>query len=140
MKTFKNLFILLLFILFSSFSYPDEPAVVTLVSSKNIKDANELVVDFDGEVITNTWKKDSQVRIEMEIKTNDMSREVVKYLVTKRRFIIKTQTQDDGSVLLFMPNLKLPVFINGRKLSEDISYRLLVPENVLVRIRSFGSE
>ena len=140
MKTFKNLFILLLLILFSSFSYPDEPAVVTLVSSKNINDASELVVDFDGEVITNTWKKDSQVRIEIQIKTNDMSREVVKYLVTKRRFIIKTQTQDDGSVLLFMPNLKLPVFINGRRLSEDISYRLLVPENVLVRIRSIGSE
>ena len=138
MKTLKNLFLALFLILFSSFSFPGEPAVVTLVSSRNIKDASELVVDFDGEVITDTWSKNSQVRIEMEIKTNDMSREVVKYLVTKRRFVVKTLTQDDGSVLLFMPNLKLPVFINGRRLSEDISYRLLVPENVLVRIRSIG--
>ena len=139
MKTLKNLFLVLVLIIFNSFSFPDEPAVVTLVSSKNIKDAAELVVDFDGEIITDTWHKDSQVRIEMEIKTNEMSRAVVKYLVTKRRFAIKTQTQDDGSVLLFMPNLKLPVYINGRRLTEDISYHLLVPENVLVRIRS-GSE
>ena len=138
MKTMKNLILSLLLILFSSFSYPGEPAIVTLVSSKNIKDASELVVDFDGEVITDIWHKDSQVRIEMEIKVNDVSRAVVKYLVTKRRFVIKTQTQEDGSLLLFMPNLNLPVYINGRRLLEDISYRLLVPDNVLVRIKAGG--
>ena len=139
MKTLKKLFPSILLILFSSFSYPGEPTIVTLVSSKNIKDAVELVVDFDGEVITEKWHKDSQVRIEMEIKVNDLSRAVVKHLVTKRRFVIKTQIQDDGSLLLFMPNLKLPVYINGRRLTENISYRILVPKNVLVRIRSIGS-
>jgi hypothetical protein len=136
MKTLISLFLSFLIILFSSFSYDGEPAVVTLVSSKNIKDASELVVDFDGEVITDTWHKGSQVRIEMEIKVNEVGRAEVKHLVTKRRFVIKSQIRDNGSVLLFMPNLNLPVYINGRRLSEDIRYRLSVPENVLVRIKT----
>ena len=111
-----------------------------MISSKNIKDASELIVDFDGEIITQKWQKDEQVRIEMEIKVNEVSREVVKHLVTKRRFVIKSEILEDGSVLLFMPNLKLPVYINGRQLAEDISYRLMVPENVQVRIRTIASE
>jgi hypothetical protein len=137
MKTLKNLSLSALLILFSSFSYIHEPTVITLVSTKNIKDASELIVDFDGEIITDTWNKDNLVRIEMEIKVDDISRAVVKHLVSKRRFAIKTELLDDGSVLLFMPNLKLPVYINGHLLSEDISYRLLVPKNVVVRIKSW---
>jgi len=134
MKTLKNLLLSALVLLLSAFTVNNEPAVVTLISSKNINEASELVVDFDGEVVTNTWSKDKLVRVEMEIKVDDVSREVVKHLVTKRRFAIKKEVREDGSVLLFMPNLKLPVYINGRKLTEDISYRISVPENVLVRV------
>ena len=77
------------------------------------------------------------VRIEMEIKADDLSKEVVKHLITKRRFYIKTMVLEDGTAKIYMPNLKIPVYINGRLLSEDISYRILVPENVLVRVQSF---
>ena len=137
MKTSKILFASALFALFSVFSFAQEPTVVTLVSSKNIKNASELVVDLDGEIITDTWSKNPIVRIEMEIKVDDISKEVVKHLVTKRRFYVKTMVLEDGSTKIYMPNLKIPVYINGRLLSEDISYRLLVPENVLVRIKSY---
>ena len=140
MKTLKNLFLSFMLILFSAFSYAQEPATITLVSSKNIQDASELVVDLDGKIITDTWNKDALVRIVIEIKANDVSREVVKHLVSKGRFRIKTLQLDDGSMLLFMPNLKLPVFINGRKLTEDISYQIFVPENVVVKIRSWEEQ
>ena len=137
MKTSKILLTSALFALFSVCSFAQEPTVVTLVSSKNIKDASELVVDLDGEIITDTWSKNPIVRIEMEIKADDLSKEVVKHLITKRRFYIKTMVLENGIAKIYMPNLKIPVYINGRLLSEDISYRILVPENVLVRVKTF---
>jgi hypothetical protein len=138
MKTLKNLSLTLLLVVYSLFSYAqDEPSITTLVSSKNIKDAGELVVDFDGEIITDTWNKDALVRIVMEIKSDDMTKEVVKYLVSEGRFFIKTKHLDDGSVALFMPNIKKEIYINGSRLSEDITFQLFVPENVLVRVRSW---
>jgi hypothetical protein len=100
-------------------------------------DAGELVVDFDGEIITDTWNKDALVRIVMEIESDDMTKEVVKYLVSEGRFLIKTRQLDDGSVALYMPNIKKEIYINGQRLSEDITYQLFVPENVLVRVRSW---
>ena len=143
MKTLKNLSLTtMLILLTASFGYGqdayrtnEEPAIITLVSSKNIHDASELIVELEGEIITDTWNKDSIVRIEMEIKATGVTREVVKHLLTKRRFVIGTEIQEDGSILLFTPNLEFPLYINGRLISEDISYRLLVPENMLVRIR-----
>jgi hypothetical protein len=139
MKILKNLSFSIMLIAFSAFSYIHEPAVVTLVSSKKINEASELVVDFDGEIITDTWHKDNLVRVEMEIKVkNEVSYEVVKLLVRKGRYRINTLEQTDGSLLFFIPNLKDSVFVNGERLTEDISYRLLVPKNVLVRIKSWG--
>ncbi len=141
MKTLKNLFLSTLVILFGVFSYAQdampEPAIVTLISSKNVKDASELVVDLDGDIYTDKWKKDNIVRIEIEIKANDITREVVKHLVKKGRFRVKTRQLENGSVLIYMPNVKLPAYINGRLLSEDISYKLLIPENLPVRIRTW---
>ena len=137
MKTLKSSFVTILVTLFVTFSFAQEPATVTLVSSKNIKDASELVVDFDGEIITDTWSKDAIVRIEIEIKADDVTREVIKHLIEKRRFVVRTLPLEDGTTLIYMPNVKLPAYINGNLVSESISYRLLVPENVLVKIKTW---
>ena len=140
MKTLKNIFLSFLLILFSVFSFAQilvkEPATVTLVSSKNIHEANELVVDLDGHIITEIWSRDDIVRIEMEIKANEVTRNVIKHLVRKNRFHVKMEKLEDGSVFLSMPKLEQEIYINGRRLSEDISYRLLVPENVIVKIKT----
>ena len=137
MKTLKSSFVTILVTLFVTFSFAQEPATVTLVSSKNIKDASELVVDLDGEIITETWNKDAIVRIVIEIKADDVTREVVKHLIAERRFVVRTLPLEDGATLIYMPNVKLPAYINGVPVSENISYRLLVPENVLVRIKTW---
>ena len=131
MKTLKNLCLTTLAVCLSTLGYAQEPAIITLVSSKNLKNTTELVVDLDGEINTDTWTKD-YVRIEIEIKANDISREVIKHLVRKGRFRLKTQELNSESILLYMPNLKLPVFINGNKLSEDISYKISVPKGIKV--------
>ena len=131
MKTLKNLFCSALFILLSALVSAQEPATITLTSSKNINDAKELIVDLEGDIITDTWDKD-YIRIEMEIKADEVSKEVVKYLVRKNRFRIKTQYLNSESIMFYTPNLNLPVYINGRKLSENISYKISVPKNVSV--------
>ena len=112
-----------------------EPATVTLVSSKNIHEANELVVYLDGEIITDTWNKDDIIRIEIEIKADDVTRNVVKYLIRKSRFYVKAEKMENGSIFITMPQLAQEVYVNGRRLSEDIIYRILVPKNVLVIIK-----
>ena len=131
MKTLKNIFSAILLVCLSTSSYAQEPATITLVSSKNISQASELYVDLDGEISIDTWAKDN-VRVEIEIKANDVSREVIKHLVRKGRFRMKTQITDKETVRLYMPNLQLPVYINGKKLSEEISYKITVPKNVYV--------
>ena len=135
MKNLKNLCLATLFVCLTALGYTQEPATITLVSSKNLNNAVELVVDLDGEIISDTWTKD-YVRVEIEIKANDISREVIKHLVKKGRFRLKTQELNSESILLYMPNLKLPVYINGNKLSEDISFKISVPKGVTLINRS----
>ena len=131
MKTLKNICFSTVLILLNTIIYAQEPATITLVSSKNLDGATELIVDLDGEVITDTWAKD-YIRIEIEIKADDVSREVVKHLVRKGRFRAKAQNLNSESMLLNMPNLQLPVYINGNRLSEDISYKISTPKNVVI--------
>ncbi len=135
MKTLKNLCLSILLVCLTILTYAQEPATITLVSSKNLNGATELVVDLDGEFTTDTWTKD-YVRIEIEIKANDVSREVIKHLIRKARFCIKTQNIDSESMRLYMPNLQLPVYINGKKLSEDISYKISVPKGIYITDKS----
>ena len=137
MKTLKNLCLSTLLVCLTILTYAQEPATITLVSSKNLNGAVELVVDLDGEINTETWTKDYD-RIEIEIKANDVSREVIKHLIRKGRFLLKTQNNDSVSMRLYMPNLQLPVYINGNKLSEDISYKITVPKDVYITTKSQG--
>jgi hypothetical protein len=95
-----------------------------------------MVVDLDGEIMTNTWNKNDIVRIEIEIKANNVTRDVVKHLVRKGRFYLQMEYAEEGTVILSMPNLLQKVTINGRALTEDISYRLFVPKNVMVKIKA----
>ena len=124
----------MLLIFFSAFSYNNEPTIITIVSSKNIKKASELIVDFEGEIVTDTWNKDEYVRIEMEIKVEEIGIESIRYIKSElRRYLVKKMKVNDESVMLSMPNLKDSIIINGRILKEEIYYRLLVPKNVTVK-------
>lgn len=131
MTILKNLCFTFLLVCLNSIFYAQEPATITLVSSKNINGATQLVVDLEGEVIADNWTKD-YIHIEIEIKANDLSQEVIKHLERIGRFQTKIQNLDLESMRLYMPNLKLPVYINGKKLSEDITYKISVPKNVII--------
>lgn len=136
MKTIKKISLSILFILFVFISYAQEPATITLVTSKNVNDAGELFVDLDGKINTDVWTK-THVRIVMEIKADGVTREVAKTLMRKGRFLIEVKSLDEQSVLLSMPNLQNPVYINGYKLTENITFRIFVPENLIVKFKSW---
>ena len=144
MKTKEKYLLLAIFMLCSLLTFGqynaesglEEPSVTTLVSTKNIYDASELVVDLNGEVFTETWNTKERIRIEIEIKTTGLSKEVIKHLIRKRRYVFKIQQLAPLSMLLYMPNIDLPVIFNGEHLVEIISYRLKVPEGVTVRVRA----
>ena len=136
MKTLKNVSILIMLILFSSFSYAQEASAVSISNTQNIHDANEVYADFHGDITATTWDKD-YVLIEMRIEAENVSLGVAKYLVSLERFCLKMRPLGDKSLVLSMPNCKLEVLINGQKLTEKISYQVFVPKGVtLISVES----
>ena len=134
MKTPKKVISTTVLILMVLFSYAQNQEKITLVSSKNLNGANTLFVDLYGKVQTESWDKDF-VRIILEIKTKGVTREVVKHLVSKKRFYINSYKTDQTSLKLSNPNISLPVYINGRQLKEDINYKLYIPHNAIVIVK-----
>ena len=132
MKNSKMHFSLFLMLLLSVFAYAQNQATLVLGIAQEIEDAKELVANLNGEITSTTWDKD-YVHVEMRIKANDINLEIAKYLISMERFCMRAYQFDNGSVVLFMPNYELPVYINGVKLSEETSYQIFVPEGVTVR-------
>jgi len=133
MKTFKIHFPLFLMLFLSSFAYAQNQATLVLGIAQEIEDAKELVADLNGAITSTTWDED-YVHIEMRIKAKDINLEIAKYLISVEHFCLRAYQFDNGSVVLFMPNYKLPVYINGEKLSEETSFEIFVPEGVSVKV------
>ncbi len=138
MKTLKFQILPIMLILSSTFFYAQKQSKLTLSNFQDIYNASALIMNLDGEIITKNWNKD-YVLIQMEISANDVSLEVAKYLVSKERFCLKLLPLKDGSLVLYMPNFQLPVYINGQRLAEDISYQVFVPENITVKVRKVNN-
>jgi len=138
MKTLKFQILPIMLILSSTFFYAQKQSKLTLSNFQDIYNANALIMNLEGEIITKNWNKD-YVLIQMEIRANDVSLEVAKYLVSKERFCLRLLPLEDGSLVLYMPNFQLPVYINGQRLAEDISYQVFVPENITVKVRTMES-
>ncbi len=139
MKTSKNLFLTFMFILFSAFSYAQEPSAVFISNMQDIHNANELYADFDGEITSTTWDRD-YVLIEMKIEAKNVSLGVAKYLVRQERFCLKMRQLDSRTMVFSTPNCKREVLINGQKLTEKISYQIFVPKGVtLISVSSVAN-
>lgn len=141
MKTLKNQILTIMLVLSGTFFYAQEPvgqpepATFNLVTFQNVGDSADLYVDLDGVVNAEIWDRDYML-IEMEVRASNVTLEVAKYLIGKERFCLKLYPLQDGSLVLYMPNLRLPVFINGKRLSEDVSFKVFVPKCMKVNFRS----
>ena len=135
MKTSKNISLATLLTLLSTLSFAQEQEIISLVSSKNLHGATEVFVELHGSVQAEIWDKD-YIRIVLVIKTNGVTKEVIKHLMTKKRFKISSYKTDENCLQLLNPNIELPVYINGRELKEDVNYQIFVPRNVSVTIKN----
>lgn len=134
----KNLNIVLLitsFIFMSLFANAQAQETVTLVSSKNLHGATEIIFDLQGEVKTESWDRDF-IRIVIEIKTKGVKKETIKHLIAKGHFKIASSKTSNNNLELLSPNVLMPVYINGQKLRKDISYQVFVPQNTAVIIKT----
>ena len=126
MKNLKSIFLTILLTLISTLSFAQDQETVTLVCSKNLHGATEVLLDLDGEVTTEFWDKD-YVRVVIQIKSNGVSKEVVKHLMTTKRFNVSGMRINENTFELSMPNITLSAFINGQKLQEEVSFQLFLP-------------
>jgi len=135
MNNLKNISLAILLTLVSTFAFAQKQETMTLVSSKNLDGATEVFVDFRGNVQVASWDKD-YIGIVLEIKTNGITKEVIKHLISKKHFKISSYKTDQNSLHLSNPNIVFPVYINGRWLKEDNTYQLFVPRNTFVTIKT----
>ncbi len=135
MKNSKNVLLTTVLTLLGLFSFAQDQETVTLISSKNLYGATQVFVDLYGNVQTESWDQDF-IRIVLKVKTNGVTREVVKHLMTKKRFKITSFKKDLSCLQLSNPNLTLPVYINGKRLKEDVNYTIFAPRNIRVVINS----
>jgi hypothetical protein len=135
MKNLINAILTSLLILTTLFSYAQESETVTLVCSKDLHGATDVFLDLNGEVTTEFWDKD-YIRVVIQIKSNGVSREVVKHLMTIKRFNVSGMRINENTFELSMPNIDLPAFINGQELQEDLSFQLFLPHYTLVMMQS----
>ena len=130
MKNLNNIILTASLILVSFFSFAQEQETVTLVCSKNLHGATDVVLDLNGTVTTSFWDKD-YVRITIQIKSNGISKEVIRYLMTQKRFNVSGMRVSDYIFEISMPNIELPAFINGQKIQEEVSYHVILPHYTL---------
>lgn len=131
MRNLKTLLLTTSFILISLFSFGQDQETITFVSSKSMEGASNVILDLQGNVQTELWNED-YVRIVLEVKTTGLTKEVVRHLASKKRFQIEVNKANSNTLILLNSNMNMPVYINGRELKEDISYKIYIPQNTIV--------
>ncbi len=135
MKNLKNLTLTTTLILIGFFSFAQEQETVTFVCTKNLHGATDVLLDLNGDITTEFWDKD-YVRVVIQIKSNGATKEVIKHLMTEKRFNISGMKITENTFEISMPNIYLPAFINGQEFQEEISFQVFLPHYTLVMRQS----
>jgi len=126
----KNI-IVVLFMFIASISVAQQ-AQKTLLKTFNINNSEQVVLDINGVVNVEKWSNPT-VRVQMEITYSNANIHVMKYLITKGRYNLKSEITADGYEIS-VPEVGESVQISkdGKILEETISYTIYIPENVSV--------
>ena len=130
MKILKNTTFAITLMLISSITFAQENATITYVCSKNIQGATEVLFDLNGEVTTEFWNND-YAKVVIHIKANGASKEVIKHLMTQKRFNLSGYKSSQETYEISMPYIDLPAFINGNEFKEELSFQLFLPHYTL---------
>ncbi len=131
----KNI-ILLALMFVASFSVAQQTQK-TLLKTLNIQEYKQLVLDLGGEINVERWNNPS-VRVQMQITYHNANIHVMKYLISKGRYDIKTEPTVDGLSISHTKTLKdIPISKEGKILQEDVIYTLYIPNNITI---TYGEE
>ncbi|MFT5165125.1 MAG: hypothetical protein ACI8P3_000349 [Saprospiraceae bacterium] len=135
MKNLKSISLVILITLTSTLAFTQEQATATMACAKNLFGATEILLDLNGEVNTEFWDKD-YVRVVIQIKSNGVTKEAIKHLISKKRFTISGMRITDSIFEISMPNIDLPVLINGQEFHEELSFQIFLPQTTFVTMAS----
>ena len=142
MITFKNTIIAFLLVLSSTLLYAQEPATLTLVSTKKVEGVDRLTVSLDRHMNATTWEED-YIKFVITVTMNEVSRDVAKALVIDQRYAVRAYSFDGSILKMGMPNLTFPLYINGEEVPELFTCEIFVPVNYSViytkEIRPMGT-
>lgn len=126
----KNIFVLV-FMFFASISVAQQ-AQKTLLKTFNVNGHQQVVLNFDGNVNVQKWQEPT-VRVQMQITYKNANVHIMKYLISKGRYNLKSASTADGFEIS-NPNAGKDVQISkdGKLLSETISYKVFVPTTMSV--------
>ena len=102
----------------------------TLVKSFNLKGADVVYMDVQGDIDVQQWSK-NYMRIQMTVALENSNDRILKSLIEARRYGLKAKFDDHG-MTVFTPGLKKDVHIKGVKLKEHITYTVFAPKHVTV--------
>jgi len=132
----KNVAIILaLIISFSSYTAFAQTEKV-LVKTLRTEDINSVYVEMAGEIKVKTWSED-YARILITIKHHNAHPNLLKVLITKGRYSITTNPED-GILTLSSKDLETPLVFGNNEtiLDETISYTLVLPEGIQVKLKN----
>ena len=132
MKNFK-IFIPILSLLLVTFSTSAQTAQKTLVKSFNLKGNNVVQIDLAGDVEVKEWDNPI-MRIQISVDIENANSTILKALVKAGRYNLTSKEENDEYVV-FAPGVEREVKIKGKTLSENLSYVVFAPKNVLVKTR-----
>ncbi len=127
----KNIF-LVVFMFFGGISVAQQ-AQKTLLKTFNVNGHQQVVLDFDGSAVeVEKWNQPT-VRVQIQITYTNANVHIMKYLITKGRYDLKSASTADGFEIS-SPNTNKEVKINkeGTVLVETVTYKVFVPENMSV--------
>ena len=132
----KPLAIILAFVItFANYNATAQTEKV-LVKTLRTENINSVYVEMSGEIEVKTWSND-YARILINIKHNNANPNLMKVLITKGRYSVNPSAED-GILTLSSKDLETPLVFGNNEtiLDETISYTLVVPEGVKVKLKN----
>ncbi len=104
----------------------------TLVKSFNLQGKDMVMLDLKGDVEVQEWNN-STAKVMMTIELANSNSGMLKYMVTKGRYNIKTQPKSEG-LLFYTPGLERPIKTRTGVMKENITYVVYLPSGVDAKI------
>ena len=128
MKTLKNSFFLLAFLLLNTMIFAQEAPQKVLVTKLSTQQAEKVILDLEDRLEIQHWDKNN-IAIYVEVNTNITHRKVVDLLVTNGRYEIDGFLNEKNNLMVVAPNLRKSIIVNSTPLEEELTFRLFLPKH-----------